>query len=231
MKNMRALCAGFLLMAGGALLFGQASGGAYIRETTGTVEIKPASAAEWVAARAGDRISADTIISTGFKSTASISVGNSILTVRPLTRLSLEELQLVQGNETVRINLQTGRLRADVNPPSGFRTDFAIRAPSATASVRGTSFEFDGVNLSVDEGRVHVAGGNGGAVYVGAGHSAVSDPRTGRTAGAQETILAELIPALPAAADGMREPAALLPGASNGADTPDDADMGFGFGW
>jgi hypothetical protein len=89
--------------------------------------------------------------------------------------------------------------------------------------VRGTSFDFDGVNLQVDEGRVHVSGGDGTAVYVAAGQSAVSDSETGRTAGAAETARAELSPAIPAAAaDSITAPSAIVPTAAN---------LGVGFGW
>ncbi|MDR2369848.1 MAG: FecR family protein, partial [Treponema sp.] len=136
----------------------------------------------------------------GFKSTALLVVGSSTITVRPLTRLTLEEIQNITGGESARLLLQTGRIRAEVKPPAGATADFTVRSPIATASVRGTSFDFDGVNLSVDEGLVHVAGGNGSAVYVGAGHRVVSDPVTGRTAGGVETARGELAPDLPQAA-------------------------------
>ena len=212
----------FALILSGSLLFAQESGGTYIRECSGTVEVKVPGAASWTAARAGQRISRDTMISTGFRSTALIVLQNSTLTVRPLTRLSIEEILNIQGDETVRLGLQTGRIRADVKPPVGGRTDFTVRSPSVTASVRGTSFDFDGVNLRVDEGLVHVTGGDGTAVYVGAGHEAVSDPVTGRTVSAVETAKAELAPPLPDAADAMPEPAAIIPEA---------LDTGFGFHW
>jgi hypothetical protein len=193
----------------GGLLFAQ---DAYIKEFSGTMEIKQPGAAEWRAARAGERIQKDTMISTGFKSTALIALGNSTLLVRPLTRLSLEEIQNIEGNESVNLYLQTGRVRVDVNPPTNGKTDFTIRAPTATASVRGTSFEFNGENLIVDEGRVHITGGDGSAVYVGAGHAVFSNPETGRTAGAAETAREELAPALPiAAAESVPEPPAIAP--------------------
>jgi hypothetical protein len=138
------------------------------------------------------------MISTGFKSVALIALENSTLTVRPLTRLSLEELQSAQGNESVSLRLQTGRVRADVNPPAGGKTSFSVHSPVATASVRGTAFDFDGTNLSVDDGQVYVAGKDGVGVYVGAGHESVSNPETGRTAGPAELLRAELTFAPPA---------------------------------
>ncbi|MDR1374660.1 MAG: FecR domain-containing protein [Treponema sp.] len=197
-----------MLVSGGALFAQEA----YIREYTGTVEVQAPGAA-WTAAAAGMPITGDTRISTGFKSTAVIVTGNSTLLLRPLTRLTLEELRKFQGDEDVRFYLQSGRVKADVHPPEGGTTNFTVRSPVATASVRGTSFEFDGVNLRTGEGLVHVTGRDGAGVYVGAGHKTVSDPETGRTAGTAETAQAELTPAasVPAFADTAPEPAAIMP--------------------
>jgi hypothetical protein len=178
-----------LLIFLGTFLFAQE---AYIREFSGTVEVKAAGASVWRAARVGERISKDTIISTGFRSTAFIDVGNSTLIVRPLTRLSLESLQSIQNNESVALYLETGRVRAEVKPPLDGKVDFSLHAPIVTASVRGTAFDFDGTNLNVDEGQVYFTGGDRIGVYVGAGHQSVSDPETGRTVGAAELLQAEL---------------------------------------
>jgi hypothetical protein len=138
------------------------------------------------------------VVSTGFKSTAVIALGNSVLSVQPLTRLTVEDIRESAGNERVNINLQTGRIRADVKPPVGGKTEFTVKSPSATASVRGTSFEFDGLNLRVEEGRVHVSGGDRSGTYVGVGHSVSTDIETGRTISAVETAREELVPSLPA---------------------------------
>jgi hypothetical protein len=183
-----------MLFLVGAFLCAQeaASTGAYIREFSGTVEVKAPGASAWRAARIGERISLDTLISTGFRSTARIDVGDSTVLVRPLSRLSLEGLQTIQNTESVRLYVETGRVRAEVTPPSGGTIDFAVRSPMVSASVRGTSFAFDGVNVNVDEGTVYFTGGDGIGVYVGAGRQAVSDPETGRTTGAAELFQAEL---------------------------------------
>ncbi|MDR1286949.1 MAG: FecR domain-containing protein [Treponema sp.] len=199
MKTTMRTTAFALLVLGASLLHAQ-EGAAYILECSGTVEVKTPGATEWKAAETGALLTKDTVISTGFRSTARIALGNSTLIVRPLTRLSLEELQTIQGHESVNLFVQTGRVRAEVNPPTGGRTDFTVRGPVITASVRGTSFDFDGLILNVTEGLVHVTGGDGSAVYVGAGHQAASDPVTGRTAGGAETARAELTPPPPVAA-------------------------------
>jgi hypothetical protein len=140
-----------------------------IRELTGNVELKLAGTSTFVAARSGDQVARNTIVSTGFKSTAVIAVGSSVITVRPLTRLTLAEIQSSEGKETINVDLQAGRVRVDVKPPAGTKANFKVQSPSATASVRGTSFEFDTVNLIVNEGKVAFSGASGLVTMVNAG--------------------------------------------------------------
>ena len=184
-----------VLMVIGSLGFAQQGTSAQqgvIREVNGKVEIKPPGA-DWVTAEPGQRIENATVISTGFKGTVRIGLGNSVLTVGPLTRLTLREIREEQsagqgGDERVALELQTGRIRTEVKPPAGGRTNFTVRSPTATASVRGTIFEFDGINLAVDEGRVRLSGGDGTAVNVSAGHSVTTNPATGKTPTVAETV-------------------------------------------
>jgi hypothetical protein len=146
-----------------------------IKELTGEVELKRAGTSAFTRARAGDTLAADTVISTGFKSSAVIELGSSSIAVRPLTRLSLAEIQSVSDTETVNVKLQTGRVKVDVKPAAGTRTNFTVQSPSATASVRGTNFEFDTFNLTVNEGKVAFQGNSGMAVLVPAGMSSSID--------------------------------------------------------
>jgi len=69
------------------------------------------------------------------------------------------------------MNLQAGRVRVDVNPPAGSKAALSVSSPSATASVRGTSFTFDTRNVRVREGTVAFKGKVGYTVRVGAGSS------------------------------------------------------------
>jgi hypothetical protein len=142
-----------------------------IKELTGQVELKAAGRSAFATARSGDKIAQDTVVSTGFKSTAVIEVGSSVITVRPLTRLSLAEIQSSAGTENLNVNLQTGRVRVDVKPPAGTKANTSVQGPSATASVRGTSFEFDTVTLTVYEGKVAFSGASGPAEMVIAGET------------------------------------------------------------
>jgi len=140
-----------------------------IKELTGEVELKRAGNPAFVKARTGDTVVSDTIISTGFKSTAVIEVGSSTIAVRPLTCLSLSEIQSISNTENVNVKLQTGRIKVDVKPPAGTKTNFNVQSPSSTASVRGTSFDFDTCNLKVREGMVAFKGNNGKLIMIPAG--------------------------------------------------------------
>jgi hypothetical protein len=184
-----------LLLAGIAGVFAQ-EGEAVILDVQGTVEVQDGGSAEWRAAAPGDRIGKNAAISTGFKSTALISLGNSRLSVRPLTRLTLEELVQGDNAEDVRVHLRTGRVRAEVRPPVGSRTDFTVRSPVVTASVRGTSFEFDTRHLYVHDGRVLLEGSNGQIVFVDEGQRSYVEESEQRLIPPFEAEAAFLTPAL-----------------------------------
>jgi hypothetical protein len=171
-----------------------------IKEFSGTVELKPAGAAAFVPAAAGAQVRADTVISTGFKSTALVEVGSAVITVRPLTRLTLTEISASQGAETLNMNLQAGRVRVDVNPPAGAKASLSVSSPSATASVRGTSFFFDTMNVRVLEGTVAFKGNRGYTVQVGAGSFSGIGAYSIAT-GAQNNGSAGLVPSDPPGSD------------------------------
>ncbi|MDR0475039.1 MAG: FecR family protein [Treponema sp.] len=152
-----------------AAAYGISAQNGVIRELTGDVELKRSGSQAFTAASAGDEVTRDTIVSTGFKSTAVIAVGSSMITVRPLTRLSLAEIQSSSGTETLNVNLQAGRVRVDVKPPAGAKANCTVQSPSATASVRGTSFDFDTINLTVNEGTVAFSGVSGPIAMVKSG--------------------------------------------------------------
>jgi hypothetical protein len=163
-----------------ALVFMSAAAGAFaqngvIKEMSGTVELKKANSAAFTAAKAGDIVNQDTVVSTGFKSTALIEVGGAIITVRPLTRLTLTEIRTSLDSETLNVNLQAGRVRVDVKPPAGGKASMSVTTPSATASVRGTSFELDTRNLYVISGKVLLKGTRGTATLVTTGFNSTTD--------------------------------------------------------
>jgi hypothetical protein len=159
-------------------------------EIQGTVEVQAAGSEGWSAAVRGGSIAPGTIISTGFKSSALIAVGSSKIQIRPVTRLTLEELIQSAGSDGVKLFIRTGRIRADVDPPAEGKVEFTVRSPTATASVRGTSFEFDTVNIRVDSGLVQYAAARGQTVYVAQGETAYVDDTDRRVVSPRETAAA-----------------------------------------
>jgi hypothetical protein len=191
----------FAILLSAAIAAGVFAQNGVIRELTGEVEIKPSGASSFTAAKAGDAVARDTIVSTGFRSTAVITVGSSTITVRPLTRLSLAEIQSASDAENVNVNLQTGRVRVDVRPPAGTRTNLTVQSTTASASVRGTSFEFDTLNLSVTEGTVSFGGISAApAVMVQAGGSSFIGT-DGNAVSPAEISAASLMPPAPVGTD------------------------------
>lgn len=184
----------FWLLLGGAVLFASSlyaqAPTAVIRELSGRVEIQAPGDSAWAPASIGMVIEKDAKISTGFKSGAVIALGNSTITVRPLTRLTLEEIARLQDNEEAGLYLETGRVRAEVTPPSGGKIDFTVRSPMATASVRGTIFDFDTVNLTVHQGRIRYTTPMGSLAMVRGGEkSTVNEKTNGVSAPRTEAVL------------------------------------------
>jgi len=195
----------FLFLLAGFYVFAQqgakeAVPGGTIREMSGTVEIKTAESSSFVAAKAGDRLAQDTVISTSFKSFAIIDIGSSAITVRPLTRLTLTEIQNSNTHEALNVNLQSGRVRVDVKPPAGKKAVMSVQSPSATASVRGTSFEFDTNNLYVTSGSVSFAGSRGQQIMVNAGTSSRVEGNS-KAASPIEIKTSSILPPTPVGAD------------------------------
>jgi len=156
----------FILLITGMCVFAQ---NGIIKEMSGTVELKNPGAPDFMSAKAGDKVSQQTVVSTGFKSTALIELGGAVLTVRPLTRLTLTEISASMNSETLNVSLQTGRVRVDINPPAGGKASMSVKGPTVTASVRGTSFDFDTHNIYVNHGKVSFHGNRGAGVLVSAG--------------------------------------------------------------
>jgi hypothetical protein len=174
---------------------------AVIRELAGTVEFMKGASGIWEPASRGQILTGDSALSTGFKSTAVIAFGSSLVTMRPLTRLSLTELSKINETEKVELNLQTGRVRNDVKAPEGGKTEFVIRSSRATSSVRGTVFEFDTTSLQVLEGTVDYKGTAGAPQLIDAiGYSSINE-QTGRPSLPKQEELAVLTPELPIATE------------------------------
>jgi hypothetical protein len=200
---------------------------AVVREVRGEVEVKAPGASDWRAAAVGQHLDQETLISTGFRSAAVISLGSSTLQVQPLTRLSLAEIAAAAERDRVDIHLRAGRIRVNVKAPIAGTVEFTVRSPIATASVRGTVFEFDTINLKVDEGTVSFSGADGAAVYVMAGQSSSPDSDSGRTAAPVATSALQS-PALSEAMEALTAAPAAIPGFLPVSELPVDVGIDWG---
>jgi len=140
-----------LLLLGAALAGAQSQ--ARVRSFSGKVEVLGARQA-WVPVSVGTILALGTTISTGFNSSAVLELGSSVLMVRPLTRLRLDQLLAREKTVSTELFLQVGKIRAEVKSAEGLTQDFKIKGPVSTAAVRGTGFEYDGYELYVFEGTV-----------------------------------------------------------------------------
>ena len=120
---------------------------------SGKVEYNDGSGV-WKPAKTGGIISAGSIISTGFKSEATVKLGTSILSIRPLTRMTLR--QLVERDDVVdtEVYLDVGKVKAEVNSLNNKKNGFSVKTPVATASVRGTVYEVSDREVRVLSGNV-----------------------------------------------------------------------------
>ncbi len=135
-----------------------AASNAVVKETKGKVEFMKPGSSSWVKASPGDEIPEGSTISTGFRSSAVIEAGESVLTIDALTRIELEELMQQGGNQTTGLFLRVGKVNAEVKRDTGLTHNFRLRSPSSTAAVRGTNFTFDGRKLIVNRGAVALIG-------------------------------------------------------------------------
>jgi len=126
---------------------------AVLSEIKGKVQVKPANGA-WTDAKDGMAIDILTTVSTGFDSTAKILLDKNVLTVKPLTRMTVDKIVEESGKVSTTCFLRVGSVSANIKSAEGVKQDFKVMSPYSTASVRGTSFDYDGQNLVVYEGTV-----------------------------------------------------------------------------
>ncbi|HET6450228.1 MAG TPA: FecR domain-containing protein [Spirochaetia bacterium] len=171
MRNARliALCIGLCLAAGA--LASAADLNATVVKITGKAEMQKDGA--WVALTVGEVLPVGATVSTGFRSELQLKIGPSTVAVKALTRLTIKDLVQNGGAAKTDLYLAVGKISAEVNKSETVtEQDFTVGSPVSTASVRGTSFTFDGVNLKVDRGVVDFSDLRGNTVQVPVGESA-----------------------------------------------------------
>lgn len=114
---------------------------------TGKVEFLDGS--QWVKAREGDVIEQGTVVSTGYRSKATLKSKSAVFEIGPMTRITLEDLKTSNGKESTQLFLDSGSIQTEVEKGNKFK----VRSAVATASVRGTRFR------KTCSGRLGVGGG------------------------------------------------------------------------
>jgi hypothetical protein len=164
----------FILLALMAALPAFAQFTATVEEIDGKVEVREPGG-RWQAAEVGMPVGTGATVSTGFGATAELSIRDSVLTVDPLTRMTVEELIETEGVVKSSLQLNVGRVEADVQTAEGLESEFQVKSPLSTASVRGTVFSFDGTTIEVSEGVVTLTNSVGQTRRVIAGNRSSTD--------------------------------------------------------
>ncbi|MDP4000741.1 MAG: FecR family protein [bacterium] len=130
----------------------------------------------WEDANTNMRLEDGDEISTGPDSIITLQFPDgTIMQVSELTQVRVGFL-LSEGNAVrAEIQLKIGKVAAKVNPKKTSFTDFTIKSPIATASVRGTIFgviyhDNTGMRVMVEEGSVEVTTNDGKSQKVSAGY-------------------------------------------------------------
>jgi hypothetical protein len=196
MKNGRAIALLTIVLLLSGVFF---PGGVFAAELTGViqtcvgnVEVKLVPDGEWLPGRVGMILNSGSFISTSFKSSVIVVVGSANILIRPLTCLSLGDIIEQRNSDQIDLKLQAGRIRVDVKPPASRPVSFTVTSPVATASVRGTEFDFDAVNLVVRNGTVEYTGVDKATVFATAGKTTSIDrqDRSGAPVDVEERQLA-----------------------------------------
>jgi hypothetical protein len=124
---------------------------AVFKDISGKVEVNNGQKA-WIPAKVGMAITKGTVISTGFKSKATVSLGDSVVLVKQLTRMRLDELIEKEGTISTELYLEVGGVTADIKTAEGKKNDFRLKSPVATAAVRGTVIEFSPDTVTLVQG-------------------------------------------------------------------------------
>jgi hypothetical protein len=190
----------FIVLFAAATLSLHAQLQAVVKEATGKVEVK-LPGKDWAPAKANMVLAQGTLISTGFNSRLLLDIGQSRLTVNPLTRLSLDEIVKRESVNSTSLALKVGKVSASVKSAPGERSSFTVKGPVSTAAVRGTEFSYDGYTLAVSEGTVTFSNLMGQEAQVGAGDGGTTDGYTPPQTG--ESLTSDLVAVTPAEAGGL----------------------------
>ena len=115
---------------------------AVVKEFSGKVEVK-APGGDWRPVTVNMPVVLGATVSTGFGSRLVLAIGETQVSVQPLTRMVIQQLIKTGNTNTTRLTLRVGKVNAVVKAASGEKNDFSVKGPASTAAVRGTEFSYD----------------------------------------------------------------------------------------
>ena len=113
---------------------------AKVVSVTGKAEVMKLNTNTWSPLTTETTLSRGDIVSTGFNSEAVLIIKESTIKLASLTRMTIEQLAENEKKEQAQLFIDSGKLTANVKHAENKRTDFKVRSPVSTASVRGTNF-------------------------------------------------------------------------------------------
>ena len=126
----------FTLVLFASLIFAQTRG-VQVVSVVGKVEKQQDGL--WLPIKEGEFLSKGTLISTGFRSSATLKFEGSVISVAALSRLTISELLENENSRDTSVYLDAGKITADIKTSDNKRVNFTVRTPIATASVKGTA--------------------------------------------------------------------------------------------
>jgi hypothetical protein len=148
---------------------------ATLESFSGDVQIKQSAGEDFAGAREAMGISEGASLMTGFESEATIRFADdSKVQVRELSKVKIDKMEMKKGSVNTRLELGVGNVRANVSKRQDTTTDFEVKTPMATVSVRGTdkeiwSYSDTGTYVRCYEGVVDTANQGGQNVILTAG--------------------------------------------------------------
>jgi len=130
-----------------------------LTQVKGKVEVKAPGSKAWVPAVEGQVLDRAATLSTGFDASVVVVMDKNTLQVKPLTRITIDQLVEEAGVVKTSTFLRVGSVSASVKSAEGVKQEFKVQSPYSTASVRGTQFTYSGTSLQVTEGLVALAPG------------------------------------------------------------------------
>jgi hypothetical protein len=148
--------------------------------------------ADWVPLTVGQQLAVGSTVSTGFRSELQLKIGPSTVTVKALSRLTVQDLIQTGTDVKTDLYLKVGKIDAEVNKSEAVTTqNFTVRSPVSTASVRGTAFTYDGFTLQVTRGMVEFSDLHGNKVFVPVGEAAKTLTANGHGLASNKNIVAQ----------------------------------------